>query len=138
MPKLSDINAIAEKWPIYIGKLGWDVSNSPFAFLAPGWTLLIIGNLYNLLGVNADFIKLANIFFYQLSSLLFFRIIHKPNANWQIFLKLFMFFPIFMFYSVSLLKELLILLLIILFVYSIKVLKSRGLLSICLVLDSLF
>ena len=28
-PRVSDIGAIAEKWPVYISQLGWDVLKNP-------------------------------------------------------------------------------------------------------------
>lgn len=125
IPRLSDFGVIGEKWPSYISQIGLDAVKNPFSFLAPGWTLLIVGNIYNLFGVNPIFIKLANIFFLQISSLLFFKIIYKPNINWKIFLKIFMYFPIIMIYSVTFLKESWILLLLIICIYSFTFLKSK-------------
>lgn len=125
IPRLTDIGMIAEKWPLYIHQLGRDAIANPFSFLAPGYTILVVGNIYNLFGVNPILVKLFNILLFQLSGLVFYKLIYKPNNYWKTFLKLFMFFPILMFYSVTLLKEILILLLVLLCIYSMKVLKSH-------------
>ena len=125
VPKYSDFEKMAYEWPKYISKRGWDISKHPFGFLAPGWTILIVGNVYNLFGVDHNYVKLINIFLYQISCILFGSIISVNADISKKFLKIFMFFPMLMFYSVTFLKETWIILLIMYFLYSIVVVKSR-------------
>ena len=35
IPRISDVVVIAEKWPLYINQMGWDLIDNPFSFLAP-------------------------------------------------------------------------------------------------------
>jgi hypothetical protein len=88
---------------------------------SPGWSVFIIGTIYKVFGVNPLYIKLVNILMFQLCGLL---IIYTAGQYGnvekyiKIFVILFLYYPLNMVNSVSMLKEIYVSLLILISIYS--------------------
>ena len=94
--------------------------------LSPGWSILIVGMFYRFLGVSHLNIKILNILFFQIAGLLLYKtLVFIQSINPMKFLKIFLFFiPTGIVYSLSLLKEVYLIFLLMSAIYIIIVRKN--------------